>query len=83
MPIAIARTDTDFCETGFATLKAEAAGTALIYTWLYRQLQSESMLPFDDDLLVNEASVNTDGYYQASATNGECSNVSNILKVDI
>lgn len=79
-PLIIKQTSNDFCETGSATLETESADKTLDYTWYYKESQSASMIPIDRTLSEN-ATVYQQGYYQVSATNSECSNVSNILEV--
>jgi len=79
-PLVIKETAGDFCETGAANLKAAPADNTLAYTWYYKELASESLLPINS-ALSDDVTVYKQGYYQASATNGKCSNVSNIIEV--
>jgi hypothetical protein len=80
MPLTIEHKDSDFCETGSIDLEVKSANQALAYTWYYKEVEMASMLPVDQDLS-SKATIYKQGYYQASATNGECSNVSNVLEV--
>jgi len=80
-PITIGQTASDFCEIGSVTLQATPADKTLAYTWFYKESLSAPMLPVDQALLDDEATVYKQGYYQASATNGECSSTTNVLEV--
>lgn len=80
-PLTVSQSANDFCETGAATLQAKPDDNALTYTWYYSKRPGDPMLPVDQDLLDDNATVYKQGYYQASATNGECSNSSNVVVI--
>lgn len=80
-PITISIQPNDFCETGSATLQASLTNDELTYTWYYKETSNAPMSVVDQDLLDDEAIIYKQGYYQASATNGECSNTSNVVEV--
>lgn len=69
----------DYCETGAAILKADAAGT-LDYTWFFAETSSSEMKPIDKPF-GSEAAVYDQGFYRAAASNGDCSNISNTVRI--
>jgi hypothetical protein len=79
-PITLTRNAGDFCQTGSSVLIATPAGSGLQYTWYYKETEN-SLLRSVNQSITNLGEVYNQGYYQVSATNGECTNTSNILKV--
>jgi gliding motility-associated-like protein len=78
--LTINKADGDFCQTGAATLRAAPVDNAFTYTWYFKQKEIETPVLINQ-VLSNDATVYSQGYYQVSATNGECSNVSNWQEV--
>lgn len=81
-PIVIRKKKGDFCETGATDLESIPIDNSLMYTWFYSKSEELSMDSIDRTLLGN-ATVYKEGYYQVSATNGDCDNISNIIKIGL
>ena len=70
----------DFCETGAATLAANANDASLHVTWFYRADMEAAAQPVDVPLSAS-ASFYEPGYYYMSATNGHCTASSDTLQI--
>ncbi|MBX2963243.1 MAG: gliding motility-associated C-terminal domain-containing protein [Cyclobacteriaceae bacterium] len=70
-PIVITRLPGDFCSTGTAFLKVEVDNPELVFTWFYRESET---VPFNtiNKPLNSEVIVYEQGYYQVTASNGDC-----------
>lgn len=79
-PLTLMQSPGDFCKTGSAMLISAPAVSGLQYRWYYKQSETSQMNAINQSL-ANHAEVFNHGYYQASATNGECTNSSNIIQV--
>jgi gliding motility-associated-like protein len=78
-PFTISRIPGDYCETGAATLKADAAAS-LNYTWYFSATSATELLPIDKPLGA-DATVYEQGFYSASAANADCTGESNTVSV--